>query len=59
MANEAKQDPVTGILAQKTVFDGPKSWRVYRLSDGKSHYVSDEDVAGWYDLVQVVPDPPE
>ena len=47
-----KQDPATGIIAQRTPFDDGREWRVFR-SDGTSHYVADVDVSDWPELAPV------
>ena len=50
--NSAKQDPESGILAQRTIFpaDGDRAWRVYGRTTDEVRY---EDVAHWVDLKPV------
>lgn len=57
--NDAKKDPDSGFVALKTGMSDPaKSWLVVTVSDGKTHYVADDDIAAWADLAPV-PQPEE
>ncbi|MCV7354506.1 hypothetical protein [Mycolicibacterium fluoranthenivorans] len=49
--NDVKKDPDSGFVALKTGMSDPaKSWLVVTISDGKTHYVADEDVESWTDM---------
>lgn len=49
--HEVKQDPITGTIAQRTVFDGARAYKVFSLANKPPHYVAAEDVSDWVDLV--------
>lgn len=55
--NSVKQDPESGMIAQRTNNDGDRAWIVFRMAGnaGTSHFVPEDAVAGWSDLAPVVP----
>lgn len=48
--NSVKQDPDSGMIAQRTNNNGDRAWMVFSLGTGNGHFVSETDVASWSDL---------